>query len=519
MPGILEQSNDITPVASVAPRAPVRSISLIAPWTVLAFAAVVLLIFLGDRGLNEPDEGRYSEIGREMAQTGDWLVPHLNGFEHFQKPPLLYWATATSLRVFGVHEYAARLPSALAALGTIGLTLLLARMLWRDRTTASFAALVLVSMVGFFALARLLTPDMTLTFWITAAIATFLRSRRGGKIWGWLFFVAMGFGFLTKGPMALVVPLCAVALWHGGSGRKHAEARPLPWIGGLCVTLLLGLSWFMAIVLIYPSTADYFWHNELLQRFGSHAHGRTKPFWFFLPVLAAGLMPWTFFVPRLVRHTLARMRTLPFSSTQMLLLGWVIPPFCILSLSGSKLATYVLPLFPAFALGLGRVLALEGYRPSRIWRFAAAASLLWIVSVKVLPFCNDNLRQQASVRALAARIEDRGDPRARIFACEVRAHGLEFYLRRLVSASEAQSDIVLPPDLAQRTRLLPQSDQCEAAILNDALVNHVSAIGVIRASQFGRKFTPSRWEVVDQAGDFLLIQSRSSKLAAGNEPG
>jgi hypothetical protein len=183
------------------------------------------------------------------------------------------------------------------------------------------------------------------------------------------------------------------------------------------------------------------------------------------------------------------------------------------------LATYVLPLFPAFALGLGRVLALEGYRPSRIWRFAAAASLLWIVSVKVLPFCNDNLRQQASVRALAARIEERGDPRARIFACEVRAHGLEFYLRRLVSASEAQSDIVLPPDLAQRTRLLPQSDQCEAAILNDALVNHVSAIGVIRASQFGRKFTPSRWEVVDQAGDLLLIQSRSSKLAAGNEPG
>src|ERR1700709_785691 len=91
-------------------------------WLLFAVAAVALFTLLGSRGLNEPDEGRSAEIGREMAVTGQWLVPHLNGFEHFQKPPLLYWATGLAIRLLGANEWAARLPSALAALATVMLT-------------------------------------------------------------------------------------------------------------------------------------------------------------------------------------------------------------------------------------------------------------------------------------------------------------------------------------------------------------------------------------------------------------
>ena len=80
------------------------------PWRGLWLLFAVLFIFLGSRGLNEPDEGRYAELGREMAAGGSWLVPHLNGFEHFQKPPLIYWCTALSLKTFGLNEWAARLP-------------------------------------------------------------------------------------------------------------------------------------------------------------------------------------------------------------------------------------------------------------------------------------------------------------------------------------------------------------------------------------------------------------------------
>src|SRR3954469_18250595 len=102
-------------------------------WLLCVLAVVVLFTLLGSRGLNEPGDGRYAEIGREMAATGDWLVPHLNGFEHFQKPPLLYWLTATSIRLLGANEWAARLPSAVAALGTVLLTAFIGNTLFGRR--------------------------------------------------------------------------------------------------------------------------------------------------------------------------------------------------------------------------------------------------------------------------------------------------------------------------------------------------------------------------------------------------
>ncbi|MDB6168210.1 MAG: glycosyl transferase family 39, partial [Verrucomicrobia bacterium] len=138
-------------------------------WWLPLLAVVVLFTLLGSRGLNEPDEGRYAEIGREMAVSGDWLVPHLNGFEHFQKPPLLYWLTALSMRLLGPNEWAARLPPAFAALGTVLLTAWIGTTLF-GRREGYLAGLILLSSGGFFILARLLTPDMLMTFWITAAL-------------------------------------------------------------------------------------------------------------------------------------------------------------------------------------------------------------------------------------------------------------------------------------------------------------------------------------------------------------
>jgi len=481
---------------------------------VVLFATVILFSFLGGRGLNEPDEGRYAEIGREMAASNNWLVPHLNGFEHFQKPPLLYWATGASIKVFGANEWAARIPSALAAIGTIVLTLLIARMLWGDARTESFAALILSTTVGFFALARLLTPDMTLTFWITAAATCFVASRHNGRIWAWLFFVAMGFGFMTKGPMAFVVPLSAVAGWHWARRRENSPEKKLPWVRGICLALGIGLSWFIAVTLIYPETAGYFLRYELLERFGSHAHGRAKPFWFFVPVLVVGLMPWTFFLPRLLRAAVRTCRAPRQTPVQLFLLGWVLPPLCVLSLSGSKLATYVLPLFPAIALGLARILARDRVTAVPVPRIAFASAAFLLGVDVALAHWNDALQQQASVRHLASRIQERRlENCPQVFACGVRAHGLEFYLRRVVTASEAQSDIVLSPNAAQQQRLLPAPAKCEATLLERASANRGTAIGLVRRQEFERNFHRERWDIVDRAGDFLLIQTRPSALA------
>ncbi len=470
-----------------------RVVRLTPRWLWLAFTVAALFIFLGTRGLNEPDEGRYAEIGREMAASGDWLVPHLNGFEHFQKPPLLYWLTATSVRLLGANEWAARLPSALAALGTALLVFAMGKK-WLGRERASAAVLVLVSSVEFFLLARVLTPDMLLTFWITAAMAALVFRR------DWLFFVCLGLGFLTKGPMALVVPISAALGWQLFATRE--EKLRLPWVRGLTLTLGIGLSWFIALSLWRGELLDYFLRYELVERFASKAHGRSKPFWFFLPVLLGGFLPWTFFVLRAVLPAWRRWRAHGLTATHGLLLGWTLPPLVILSLSGSKLPTYILPLFPALAL----VVAARLRAPERTWRVAIPAAACWLALAALAPPFNDTLRQQASVRSLAATLAAQpGADGARVFACEVRAHGLEFYLRRLVSATRGQADIVLPPVAAQRARLFDSPKSMEREFSAGA-----PAFGLVRTHRLGETFPAERWSVLAQAGDFRLIANRSA---------
>ena len=325
----------------------------LARWLIVAAFALALLTGLGDRGLIEPDEGRYAEIAREMVESGDWLVPRLNGIEHFQKPPVIYWATAICLKLFGINEWAARLPSALAAAGTLLLTAWIGRRLGGPRIGLA-AAGVLLACLEFFVLARSITPDMMMTFWIVAAIACFVRRATGGS--GWFefgFFTAMGLGFLTKGPMALVVPIFAGLGWNFGRRRAGLAKTKLRWFPGMVFTTAIAMSWFAAMALRDPALYDYFVKYELVQRFASKTHGRSQPLLFFVPVLIAGIMPWLFVALTALLNWLGlRNAGWRISPTGWLLVGWTVPPLIILSLSGSKLFTYILPLIPALALWL-----------------------------------------------------------------------------------------------------------------------------------------------------------------------
>lgn len=457
------------------------------PWRGLWLLFAVLFLFLGSRGLNEPDEGRYAELGREMADGGSWLVPHLNGFEHFQKPPLIYWCTAVSLKVLGHNEWAARLPSALAACGILVLTLGIGRRLWgEDR--ARIATIVLVATIEFFALARILTPDMLMGFFITAAIAALVHERR------WLFFVMMGLGFLTKGPMALVVPLSAALGAHLARDPSLPRIR-FPWVRGMALTLLIGLSWFILLAVLQPPLFEYFWRYELLERFASTKHGRAQPFWFFAPVLIGGLLPWTYLIPGLVWQAWRSIRAKRVSPTQGLLLGWVVLPFIVLSLSGSKLVTYVLPLMPAFALAISTRFA----DVRRVMVVAVPALAIMLVAFGLMPWADPWLRQSADMRSLVETIQKQPDAdTALIFASGVRAHGLEFYLRKLVTVTEADADIVLPLNAAQQARVV-KSDQNCAILFSDR-----PAYGLVRLKNFEAEFAPRGWTRLDQAGDFIL---------------
>ncbi|MHB1083028.1 MAG: ArnT family glycosyltransferase [Prosthecobacter sp.] len=480
-----------------------------------ALAVVGCYFAFIDVGLNEPDEGRYAEIGREMAMPGgDWFTPHLNGIPHFQKPPLLYWLTALSLKVFGIHEWAARLPIVLAALGTLALTAWLARMLLGAGMQRA-AVLVLAATGGFYALARVLTPDMLLTFWITAAIACVVRRYQSdGAGWGVAFFLAMGMGFMTKGPMALVVPLCAALGLRWGTPRL--ERPRLPWVLGLAATLTLGLWWFVAHSLADKQLLEYFAGDELVARFASSKHGRSKPWWFFLVVLPVAFLPWTAFLPSLAYRLWQNVRQqVAIGPRAGLLLGWVGPPFVILSLSGSKLPTYILPLLPALALGVVSWWRAQGQPPAPKLRIAAGMLALLVVLAGFRDMATPLLKQQAATKGLADLVRAQPDfHKATLFAARVRAQGFTFASGQLVSVAKDEADVVLKPTHEQSARLFKN-----VAALEKAMSALPVAYGITRRGDVKKSFPAERWRELGSAGDFVLIGRTQTVVdAASNRP-
>jgi len=321
-------------------------------FTLLAIALPIFLQ-LGGRGLNEPDEGRYSEMGREMLVTGDWLVPRLNGVPHYAKPPWIYWCIATSFKIFGLHEWAARLPTAVAALVTALTVFALGRRM-AGGLAGLCSALVLVTSLLFFACGRLITPDMMLTAFITLAVYCFWRWRESGHAsrdgspprMGWLvgFYVAMGFGFFDKGPYGIIIPLAAVIpflLWQ----KETASLRKMGWIWGFLIVAAIALPWFIWMCRTNPDLYDFYLRGEIQARVTS-GRGRFKPLWYFLAVLPLACWPWTV----LLFPACARIQK---NAITRFLFCWWIVPFIIYSAVPSKLPTYILPVLVPIALLIG----------------------------------------------------------------------------------------------------------------------------------------------------------------------
>ena len=329
-------------------------------WLVVALAVFVVFFQLGTRGLNEPDEGRYAEIGREMVATGDFLTPRFNGVTHLAKPPLTYWLIGLSIRAFGANEWAARLPAALAALGTLLAVYLLTRSAFGERT-GLWAVAVLLSSALFFGVARLITTDMLLTCFVAWSVWSLWRwyasEDRGWRKILWLY-VFLGLGMITKGPVAVVLPLFALAglRW----GNPTLRLRQMGWGKGALIFLGIALPWFATVAGTDWERWRYFLGREVVERVVTTVHNRTEPWWYFLPVLAVGFLPWT---PWLCGAGALRRETGRGKELVRLCAGWLLLGFIMFSLSRSKLPTYMTPLLPPLAIIvaviLGRVGELE----------------------------------------------------------------------------------------------------------------------------------------------------------------
>jgi 4-amino-4-deoxy-L-arabinose transferase-like glycosyltransferase len=311
----------------------------------LACSWVFFFLNLGSYSLKEPDEGRYAEIPREMLETGDYLVPHLNYVRYFEKPPLLYWMTAAFYKPFGVSEWSFRLPNALIALFCVLITYVFAARSWGARM-GLISALILASSFGFFAMARVVTVDMLFAFLLFASLLCFCQFYRAKKsLFLYLFYAALALAVLAKGPVAIVL-LAATIILFLLSERRLSSLRDFVSPGGLLLFGVIAAPWFVVMSVKEKEFFQFFFIDQHVLRFLTSKHNRSGPIYYFLPVLFGGLFPWSVFIPRAAVR-LWRVRDLrPFFI-------WSVVVFAFFSLSGSKLPTYILPIYPAVALILG----------------------------------------------------------------------------------------------------------------------------------------------------------------------
>jgi 4-amino-4-deoxy-L-arabinose transferase-like glycosyltransferase len=371
------------------------------PWALLLLTICTFFVLLGSRGLEEPDEGRYAEIGREMIETGNWLVPHLWYLPHFDKPPMTYWLVAFSIKAFGQNEWAVRLPVALAGLSGVWAAWLLACSIG-GRRAGFWSVLILQTSVLYFAMARLLTTDIILTQFVAWAVYFFWRSwlwvRNAPKgaspksFWLWHLgaWVAIALGFLVKGPVALAIPLAAmgpVALFRW----KTLTRRGLlcgGFIAGMVLFLALAAPWFLAANRAVPGTLNYLvFHQAAGHVLGTTIKGRRGFAFYFFVVLAVGLLPWTWLLGWLWRREHWRKMPDLRKDGWLMLNSWSIFTFTLFSLTHSKLAPYILPIFPAVAVMLGVRFFGESEEtvsaPGWIWRCCVLTPLLMLIAFSV----------------------------------------------------------------------------------------------------------------------------------------
>lgn len=260
--------------------------------------------------LNDVTEARYGEMARRMLASGDWVTPmHAAGVPFLAKPPLWAWLSAASMGVFGVNEFAARLPTLLLALLTLALAAYLA-FRRHGRGGALAAALVLGSAMGFFVVSGTVMTDGALAFSTTLILAAFwLAFRYQEQPWRWMFFAACGIGLLAKGPVALVIAGMPVFFWTLRRKEwKNLWAR-LPWIRGALLTLLIAAPWYILAEIRTPGFLRYFLIGENFSRFldpgwngDRYGFAHAWPYGMIWAFALACFLPWSLALPAALKN-------------------------------------------------------------------------------------------------------------------------------------------------------------------------------------------------------------------------
>ncbi len=350
------------------------------PALIVLIVLVVYILPIGGRPLVSPDETRNAEIAREMVESGNFITPTLNGVRYFEKPPLSYWCSSLSFRLFGQNPFALRLPCILVMLGTALMVYLLTARFY-DRKLALVATTIFATYPLVFVLGTVAITDMYLTFFVTATMTAYFFAIQEGvskKRRLLLLFLAgilSAFAFLSKGFIAFAIPVICIVpylIWD----RKWKLIFSTPWMPLLGAVLVLA-PWGIVIHRQEPDFWHYFFFVEHIQRFfGGEKAQHENHIFYFIPVFLGGIALWVIMLPDVFKGVWRQISGSPL--LKFALCSFVMP-FLFFSLSSGKLATYILPCFAPFAILTAGGLQKTFIEEKREFLFRLTIRIFWVL--------------------------------------------------------------------------------------------------------------------------------------------
>jgi len=323
----------------------------------IVLTGLILFFYgLGSRDFWGTTEARVGEIVREMLEKNDWVIPHLNGQPRLTKPPLYFWSTALLAGLLNdsqVNELIARIPSAFCAVWVLVITYLIAQKIYNSKT-GLISVFILATNILFFWWARQAAIDMMMVMFSSASVLFFaygLYSQGKKKDVCYLLMHAnFGLGMLTKGPVAVIVPVLGM-ITYLILEKRMAELKRMCWGKGLIIFILILLPWGFMVIKRYPAALTIF-YNETFNRY-TDAFDHNRPFYYYFVSAPLYLLPWAlalpFIIRRMIKYKEWNLYNFPVS--------FFVPAFIFLSISGSKRSYYLLPLFPFVVMAIGYYLS------------------------------------------------------------------------------------------------------------------------------------------------------------------
>ena len=314
------------------------------------FSFIIFFTGIGDYGLLDKDEPRYAGCALEMLENNNWIIPKFNFQDRFDKPALFYWLIIIAYKIFGINAFTSRLPSGICAVLCVLFTCYVARVVF-GKKTAFISGIILASSIEFILLGRRAATDMALCFFFSASLYSLFLGYyiKDFKI-KILAGVVSGLSVLIKGPVGLILPLVILTLFL--ALRKSFDLRHVKIYFVICLFgILVSLPWYLAVHNATGGqfTKEFFFEHNL-KRFTSVVGEHPGPFWFYVPVLLSGFMPWTIFFLCSLRFYVSRFFKKIKNKFISFLMVWFLTVFIFFSVSTTKLPTYIILLFPAISL-------------------------------------------------------------------------------------------------------------------------------------------------------------------------